>query len=98
MTHQAFIRETLRPYAIHTQECTFAGMGFTELTEKFIEAIRINGKDWEKVSEDTGKDKSVLLMYSKMLQEQIEQKNDSNLQDVTDTLKNEISQSFDNDP
>ena len=73
-------------------------MGLTELTEKFIEAIRVNGKDWEKVSEDTGKDKSVLLMYSKMLQEQIEQKDDSNLQDVTDTLKNEISQSFDKDP
>lgn len=91
MVHQAFIKETFRPYAIQQPECNSTSMYITELADKFIKAVRVYGKDWEKLSRATGKEKSVLLVFSQMLQEQIEQNNDPNLQDVIDILKSDSS-------
>lgn len=84
MPHQAFITETFKPYGIEKQ-AVFLWM--QEDQDKFINALRKHGQDWEKVSNETGLSHNVLKAYSKLILKQLDEVTDSSLSDIAEILR-----------
>ena len=59
--------------------------------QKFINAVRKFGKDYERLAQETGKDKALLELFSKLLLAKIDESRQESLQDIADILRDNNS-------
>ena len=55
--------------------------------QKFVTAVRKYGKNWERLGLETGKDRALLELFSKLLLAKIDENPSDGLQDIADILR-----------
>lgn len=62
--NQAMIRDTFKPYGLEKQAVC---LWMKQDQEKFIEAVRKHGQDWDKISQETGLSHNLMQAYTKLV-------------------------------
>jgi hypothetical protein len=58
------IRDTFKPYGLEKQAVC---LWMKQDQEKFIEAVRKHGQDWDKISQETGLSHNLMQAYTKLV-------------------------------
>lgn len=83
MPNQEFIKETFKPYGLLPQVHIMT----LDDQQKFVTAVRKYGKNWERLGLETGKDRALLELFSKLLLAKIDENPSDGLQDIADILR-----------